>query len=273
MRNRKKYDYLKAAGRGVLLSFLLFVFYLPAQSQSYVGFEVGGTRSYISVDKEFRKYIIPTNFVELGVKYQKPINNNFDFSIELDFTTRGTQKKGEIYETWGSDPNNYSFKREKVDVTVSFKYLNAPVVLSYALIKNPKIKINSGIYLSYLIQASGSTYFLYEEGPSHNLPPTYKIEVDAPTKKLDNYFSFDVGTVHGIGYEIMMKNQNILYADLSFQLGLMHISPKLPGRKNRAYVLNIGVLFDTNKAKTQIKNLIKGRKRVDKEIGDPIYDY
>jgi hypothetical protein len=250
MRNSEKYDYLKAAGRGALLSFLLLIFYLRAHSQSYAGVEIGATQSFISVEEKVKDFLIPHRFIELGVKYQKTINHHFDFSFEMDYTSRGAHVKGEIYEEdpSGYDPDIYNYERERFDEKVSLVYLNAPVMLSYALIKNPKIKISGGIYGSYLVRGDGSNNYLYESGSSLNSSPDYSRTIKRPYINLeDQYSKLDIGTVYGFGYETIIRNQNMFFVNFSFQHGLRHLSPELTGRKMRAYILNLGILFNLEK--------------------------
>lgn len=228
---------------------LLLIFSsIKTSAQVYLGFEGGWVGSTFSDTPEEREYYTPLQDFTYGIKLQANFKTapRFSFQTGLNLSTRGADyyydnTRTETYTGfWGEPYDVYYYDVFKQQWQAN--YLHVPATVKFTVFNNPGIYFSGGIYIAQLLKGEGSYYDTLSKTDSDGR--VRYITWDRGTVDLKETFNTtDFGLLGSMGIQLKIREAFLIYSDLSYQYGLVGIPKVNTELKNRALLLNFGILY------------------------------
>ncbi len=168
-----------------------------------------------------------------GLVAQFQTNSWFSVQTELNFDPKGAN-----YSRIKTSTSYYT--EEYKDFNEELNYLSLPVLAKFDIGDKNRIFGYTGLYVSYLMSANiRGTYI---KTNSFNPDDQEITEVDRDYKsEIDN---FDMGAVFGIGGDIKMSDQLLLFIDGRFNWGWLNVAQQGQGKIfNNTWSVNLGLVY------------------------------
>ncbi len=216
----------------ILISCFLLLLSTGAFAQYAIGIKSGANFSnyggrYLSSNYETK------TTVPLGLVAQFETNRWFTVQAELNYDPKGAN-----YSRVNTSGSIYS--EEYKDFEEDLNYLSLPVLARFDIGSKYRVFGYAGLYLSYLLSARIKGTYI----KTNNFEPDYKLisQIDRDYKsEIDN---FDLGAVFGLGADITLGRQFLLFIDGRYNWGWINIAQEGQGKIfNNTWSVNLGLLY------------------------------
>lgn len=181
----------------------------------------------------------------LSSNYQSKVRPNFGFVAEFETNSWFTVQAELTYDAKGASYSRVKTSQSGIteeynNFEENLNYLTLPVLARFDLGDKKRVFGYTGLYAGYLLSATIKGDLV--RYPDNNPSDRVETRVDRDYKSdIDN---FDLGAVFGVGFDIAISENYILFADGRFNWGWGNVAQAGQGTIfNNAWSVNIGFLY------------------------------